>query len=120
MRNNNINVYVLPVVFRDFVTNGRGNGGNIISYGPENSGKTCLLNPITTILMHLLTHPGCVIVKQELRVETLKARVEIQKCELGVQIHKLRAQTYELRVETCVLRLQMHQLQAQIHESLNL
>ena len=71
-------------------------------------------------LMHLLTHPGCVIVKQELRVETLKARVEIQKCELGVQIHKLWAQTYELRVETCVLRLQMHQLQAQIHESLNL
>ena len=34
---------------RDLLTNGRRKGRNIIIYGPANSGKTSILNPITTI-----------------------------------------------------------------------
>ena len=49
LRNNNINVYVFTAALRDLLTNGRGKGRNIIIYGPANSGKTSILNPITTI-----------------------------------------------------------------------
>ena len=49
LRNNNINVYVFAAALRDLLTNGRGKGRNIIIYGPANSGKTSILNPITTI-----------------------------------------------------------------------
>ena len=34
---------------RDLITNGRGKGRNIILYDPGNSGKTPILNAITTI-----------------------------------------------------------------------
>ena len=49
LRNNNINVYVFAAALWDLLTNGRGKGRNIIIYGPANSGKTSILNPITTI-----------------------------------------------------------------------
>ena len=48
LRNNNINANVFAAALRDLLTNGRGKGRNII-YGPTNSGKTTILNPITAI-----------------------------------------------------------------------
>ena len=49
LRNNNIIVYVFAETLWDLLTNGRGNGRNIIIYGPAYSEKTTILNPITTI-----------------------------------------------------------------------
>ena len=45
----NINPYVFAAALRDLLTNGRGKGRNVVIYGPENSVKTSILNPITTI-----------------------------------------------------------------------
>ena len=49
LRNNNINAYVFAAALRDLLTKRRGKGRNIIIYGPTNSGKTTILNPITAI-----------------------------------------------------------------------
>ena len=56
LRNNKTNVYVFAASLRDLLTNGRGKGTYIIIYGPANSGKTSILNPITTIF-DVFTNP---------------------------------------------------------------
>ena len=57
LRNNNTNVYVFAAALRDLLTNGRGKGTYIIIYGSANSGKTSILNPITTIF-DVFTNPS--------------------------------------------------------------
>ena len=56
MTNNDTNVYVFAAALRDLLTNGRGKGRYIITYGPANSGKTSILNAITTIF-DVFTNP---------------------------------------------------------------
>ena len=58
LKNNNINAYVFGTALRDLLTNGRGNGRDILLYGPANSEKTSVLNLSLLFLKYLLTNPA--------------------------------------------------------------
>lgn len=49
LKKNNINAYVFADALRDLLINGRGKGRPVMIYGPANSGKTSILNPLNTI-----------------------------------------------------------------------